>query len=217
MVRSFFFPLSCLFFFNLSADCGCSKRLLEGKLETSDKRYATFDYAIKLLNQKPTPTIVETGVARHGRLNCKGDGCSTIIFAEWIKGHEGLFFSVDIDPRAIDNAKKGLAELNPYAQITCQDSIEFLKNFDRTIDFLYLDSFDFEEQHPQPSQVHHLLEIHAAYPHLAQDCIVMIDDCDLPHGGKGKHVIEFLLSQGWKIIAQGYQVLLARSHEPLGE
>jgi len=194
----------------MQADCGCSNCILKGKLEPSDKRYATFDYAIKLLNQKFAPIIVETGVARFGRRECRGDGCSTIIFAEWIRDHGGQFYSVDIDPRAIDNAKQGLAELNPYVQITRQDSIEYLRNFNRKIDFLYLDSYDFDNNNPTPSQIHHLKEIHAAYPHLAQDCIVMIDDCDLPYGGKGKYVIEFLHMHGWKIIAQGYQVILSR-------
>jgi hypothetical protein len=199
-----------LFSSQLLANCGCSNCILKDKLETSDKRYATFDLAIKLLNQKVAPTVVETGIARYGRQNCKGDGCSTIIFAEWARDHGGSFYSVDIDQKAIEKAKQGLAGLNPYVTIAWQDSISFLQNFPRTIDFLYLDSYDFEAHNPTPSQLHHLKEIHAAYPHLAQDAIVMIDDCDLPHGGKCKYVVEFLLSKGWKILAKGYQIILAR-------
>lgn len=184
--------------------------ILKDKLEISDKRYPTFDYALNLLNQKIDPVIVETGTARFGRQNCQGDGCSTIIFAEWIRSHSGVFYSVDIDPKSLEQAKQGLEDLFPYATLICQDSVNFLHTFTQTIDFLYLDSYDFNINNPRPSQIHHLKEIQAAYSHLAPDCIVMIDDCDLPHGGKGKDAIQFLLSRGWKISAKGYQVILQR-------
>jgi hypothetical protein len=88
------------------------------------------------------------------------------------------------------------------------DSVNFLKNFDRQIDFLYLDSYDFEKNNPSPSQQHHLREIEAAYDKLTPQSIVMIDDCDLAHGGKGKLVIAYLLDKGWSIYAQDYQVIL---------
>ena len=155
--------------------------------------------------------IVETGTARKGRKGCHDDGCSTIIFVDWLKNHQGEFYSVDISPKYIENARKGLGELKTFASLVCSDSVAFLTQFNKKIDFLYLDSYDFSVNNPKPSQEHHLKEIIAAYPHLAKDCIVMIDDCDLPHGGKGKLVIEFLLDHGWHIIAQGYQVILARN------
>lgn len=53
----------------------------------------------------------------------------------------------------------------------------------------YLDSFDFDISNPLPSQKHHLKEIEAAYDKLTDNSVVMIDDCDLPGGGKGKGVI----------------------------
>ena len=33
----------------------------------------------------------------------------------------------------------------------------------------------------------------------------MVDDCDLPRGGKCKLVREFLLERGWKMVASSYQ------------
>lgn len=203
-----FLVVSC---FNLHAGCPDCEAILKDKLKVTDRRYDTFLYALQLLSQKSSPVIVETGTARGGRKNCHGDGCSTIIFADWLKNHRGEFYSVDISQRYLDNAKMGLGDLKRFAHLVCSDSVIFLKKFDKKIDFLYLDSYDFSVNNPNPSQEHHLKEIMAAYPHLAEDCIVMIDDCDLPFGGKGKLVIEFLLDQGWKIIAQGYQVILARN------
>jgi hypothetical protein len=196
---------------NLHAGCPDCDTVLQDKIQVTDRRYNTFHYALELLNQKASPVIVETGTARGGRKNCGGDGCSTIIFADWLKRHKGEFYSVDISQKYLDNAKRGLRELAPFANLICSDSVAFLKQFNKTIDFLYLDSYDFSVNNPDPSQEHHLKEIMAAYPHLSEGCIVMIDDCDLPHGGKGKLVIGFLLDQGWKIIAQSYQVILARN------
>lgn len=156
---------------------------------------------------------METGTARYGRSNCAGDGCSTIIFADWVRKHGGEFYSVDIDAGSLKNAEEGLAEMQPFANLIHSDSVDFLKNFNHPIDFLYLDSFDFDlmnADRARLSQEHHLKEIIAAYPHLSPHCVIMIDDCALPMGGKGKLVIEFLQAMGWKIMIESYQVVLSR-------
>lgn len=210
MLKSLLIATMCLLSSYVFAGCGCSKCILEGKIAFTDKRYATFTEALELLNHKFFPTIVETGTLRDGRTNCEGDGCSTIIFAQWVRDHGGQFTSIDKDPHAIKMAQQGLRDLKNYVQFECDDSLVVLHNFRHRIDFLYLDSFDFEMKNPLPSQNHHLNEIIAAYPFLAEDCVVMIDDCDLPHGGKGKLVISYLLERGWRIHSQGYQVILTR-------
>jgi hypothetical protein len=76
------------------------------------------------------------------------------------------------------------------------------------IDFLYLDSYDYEWNNPSPSQEHHLREIQAAFPRLHENSVVMIDDCALPQGGKGKLAIEYLKERGWKILLEQYQTIL---------
>jgi hypothetical protein len=91
------------------------------------------------------------------------------------------------------------------------DSVQFLKEFDKEIDFLYLDSFDYEKENPLPSQEHHLKEIQVVYNKLKPESIVMIDDCDLPGGGKGRLAIDFLTARGWKVVFKSYQVILIRS------
>ncbi len=164
-----------------------------------------------MLKQRNAKVLVETGTARLGDRNCRGDGCSTVIFGDWAKQNNAILHSVDIDPKAISAAITATRSFGAHVQPTCGDSVEFLENFPATIDFLYLDSYDFDFANPLPSQLHHKKEIIAAYPHLAENCVVMIDDCDLPHGGKGKYIIEYLLSLDWKIIYSGYQVILVRS------
>jgi predicted O-methyltransferase YrrM len=186
----------------------CSSSILEGKIPVTDQRYSTFCFLFELLKDRNAQVIVETGTAREGSAWCVGDGCSTLLFAEWVKRHGGIFYSVDIDKKALKKAKRAIGSTPSTVHLIHNDSVEFLANFDRKIDCLYLDSFDFDIDNPQPSQEHHLKEIQAAYPHLTRNSVVMIDDCALPHGGKGLLVIQFLVEKGWKIVANGYQVIL---------
>ncbi len=181
------------------------------RIPIGDKRYQSFLEALTLMDKKEAKILVETGTARNGDENFIGDGGSTVLFAEWASKHQALFFSVDIDPMAVKISKKAIGSYRKHVRVICSDSISFLENFNFPIDFLYLDSYDYDEHNPEPSQNHHLKEIIAAYPKLHKNSIVLIDDCDLPNGGKGLLVKSFLLGKGWKIIYEGYQILFAKN------
>jgi predicted O-methyltransferase YrrM len=191
-----------------------SEDYLAGKIPPENCRYDTFKCALELLEQRGAQIIVETGTARYGTRYFDSDGGSTIIFAQWAKDHNAHFFSIDISASHLENAQTAVAQYVPEWKNTvhfvCNDSIAYLRQVDFMIDFLYLDSYDYELDNPSPSQTHHLMEIQAAYPHLKETSIVMIDDCDLPGGGKGKDAIIFLLERGWKIAKNQYQVILYR-------
>lgn len=186
---------------------------VENRVTDETRRYDTFVKAIKLLRNRKAKVIVETGTSRNGDRNCNGDGCSTLIFASWAKDHDVAFYTVDIDKDALLNAENALGEDATVVNFIHSDSIAFLRDFNQTIDFLYLDSYDFDCEAPEASQEHHLREIEAAYPWLSNKSVVMIDDCDLPHSGKGKLVIEFLLERDWQIIMSDYQVILTRKRK----
>lgn len=190
--------------------CATIENDLSLRISPNDKRYPTFLLALQLMQERNVETIVETGTARNGVSACGGDGCSTSIFATWARKNKAALYSVDIDPKAIAKAKS-VTRKNPNVKFFIEDSVTFLSRFDKTIDFLYLDSFDFDSNNPLPSQIHHLNEIIAAYPHLSDNTIIMIDDCDLPHGGKGKLVIEYLLEKGWQILLAKYQTILIKN------
>ncbi len=179
-------------------------------LERHDKRYASFEMARKLITERGLKTWVETGTARNGRKNCVGDGCSTLIYSDFLKSLPGELYSVDIDPEAIYSASQALKYAKEKVHFITADSIAFLKMFPAAIDFLYLDSYDYCRDNPYPSQKHHLKEIEAAYDKLHDNSVVMIDDCALPEGGKGILVIHYLLDRGWKIAFKGYQVILVK-------
>lgn len=154
---------------------------------------------------------METGTARAGAQNFIGEGGSTIIFGDWATQNDAKRYSVDISPEAVFKARNAVRNYVNHVEIVWVDSILFLANFNQPIDFLYLDSYDFDFNNPFPSQHHHLLEIEAAYPQLHENSIVMIDDCGLPYGGKGKLIIPYLLERGWKIVFNGYQVILTQA------
>lgn len=187
---------------------------LKHRIYASDKRYPTFLRALQLMKERKCATIVETGTSRSGAKNFQGDGGSTIIFGEWAHRHKAQFYSVDINLDSLHRAEKALNkeldERTSFVHFINGDSVAFLTDFPYPIDFLYLDSYDFDESNPLPSQTHHLREIEAAYPHLTERSVVMIDDCALAHGGKGKFVIDYLVQRGWTVLENRYQVILVR-------
>jgi cephalosporin hydroxylase len=166
-----------------------------------------------LMEERNVKTLVETGTARAGEGDYWGDGGSTVLFTHWASDHGARFFSIDLDPQAVSRSVRAVRQKVSYPDVyfVCSDSVAFLKNINQQIDFLYLDSFDYDERHPLPSQQHHLREIEAAYPFLTDKSIILIDDHNLTGGGKGKLVIEFLLQRGWKILMEAYQVILVKS------
>lgn len=184
---------------------------LEALIPIQDKRYPTFKRALELMTERKARVIVETGTARYGVSNYDGDGCSTYIFGTWAFSRGSILYSIDIDEKAIEESKSVVRNFLDSVTLVHSDSVKYLKQFSHEIDFLYLDSYEFDFENPHPSQKHHLKEIQAAYPKLTESSVVMIDDCDLPFGGKGKLAIEYLLKKNWKIVMENYQTILVQS------
>ena len=179
------------------------------------KRQVTFKAAIKLLEERKAKTLIETGVAREGLKLTRCDGASTIVFGMWAQQNSAFLHSVDIDPKAIEIAQKEINQmsLQDHVKLHVQDSVEFLKDFQGKVDFLYLDSYDYPRNDPEgqsASQVHHLKEFQAIESKLHEKTLVLIDDCRKPGGGKGKLVITYMQQKGWKILMKKYQVLLGK-------
>lgn len=194
-----------------AASVSGNSQYLKNRLASNDRRYESYIKVLDLLNERNAKLLVETGTSRGGDSNFIGDGGSTIIFGHWASLNDAYLFTVDIDQGALANADWAARNYSNSIEFVCSDSIKYLSEFSQQIDFLYLDSFDFDFYNPTPSQNHHLFEIEAAYDKLHDNSIVMIDDCDLPYGGKGKLVIEFLLERGWKIVYEAYQVILVKN------
>ncbi|MEL6917750.1 MAG: class I SAM-dependent methyltransferase [Bacteroidota bacterium] len=178
------------------------------------KRRDTFLKTMALLKERNAKVIVETGTSREGLHGAKSNGAATIVFGKWAMQNGAFLHSVDISENSVQNAQKEVTAqgLDSYVKIHLSDSIEFLQNFEGKIDFLYLDSYDYSND-PEvqvKSQTHHLLEFKAVEDRLKDSSIVLIDDCDLPNGGKGKMVVDYMLQKDWKIVMKAYQILLVR-------
>lgn len=180
------------------------------------KRRNTFLKSLELLNKVKAKIIIETGTSREGLRGAKSNGAATIVFGKWAKQNNGILHSVDISEKSITTAQKEVnnQDLNSSVKIHLSDSISFLLNFKEQVDFLYLDSYDYTDD-PEvqvKSQIHHLKEFEAIEGQLHGNTIVLIDDCDLPNGGKGKLVVEYMLKKDWKILMKEYQILLVRTN-----
>ncbi len=179
------------------------------------KRQKTFRRAIELLDERGATCLIETGVARYGLRNSKSDGASTAVFGLWAKANNASLYSVDISPESIAGAREAVEELSLLEQVklVTGDSVQFLENFADPVDFLYLDSYDYDKHDKSiqvASQDHHLKEFKAIEEQLGPDTVVLIDDCDLPGGGKGKTVIEYMTRKGWQVDTSAYQILLTK-------
>lgn len=177
-------------------------------LENLGIRYPTFKAALGLFLQLGGGNIVETGTLRAE--NQWADGCSTLIFAETLKEfNAGHLWTVDISPVNIAVAKAVTCHAVDKVTYVVEDSLKFIENFEREIDLLYLDSFDWDNTEPlmTQSQQHQLLEIQAAFPKLKPSSIVLLDDNALPGGGKAVLSKQFLAEHGFTCILDYYQSL----------
>lgn len=185
-----------------------SEEILEGRIPSTDRRYTTFKLAMDIMRARGHKTLVETGTARRGDKNCLGDGCSTVLFSRWAQNFpQATLYSVDNDESAIKEAMMAVYYFNTTSLVN-KDSVQFLREFKKPIDFLYLDTLDFDTNYPRPSQEQALREILAAFPKLHEGSMVMVDDCGLAYGGKCALVELFLKEMGWRTLIKSYQLLM---------
>ncbi len=172
-------------------------------------RAASMCQACLIAASRGARTIVETGTTRAVD-HWSGDGQSTVVFGSYCQKFGGRLWTVDISEQAMAASRKASFAFRDFIDYRVEDSIGFLQNFDRPIDLLYLDSYDFptDGSDHNPSQEHSLKEAQAALPRLHNQSVIVIDDCGLPHGGKGGKVVPFLLGEGWQVVGLGYQIVL---------
>ena len=172
-------------------------------------RFNSFEFALLEAQKRNLKTLVETGVARgkqkfffFSKINWK-DGMSTMIFSDYARYINGTLTSCDIDKKNIDNAKKFTKLNKEFITFVVDDSINFLTNFNKKIDFLYLDSLDGQFE---GASKHQLEEIKIAKKYLHDQSLVLLDD----KGNKTKLSINYMLENNFKILNETReQVLLS--------
>jgi hypothetical protein len=154
-------------------------------------------------------SLLETGSTRTIG-NWEGDGQSTILFDAFLNFHEGLLFSIDLNPEATVTSRK---HTSPKTHCICSDSVRFINDLSRLMrstlefDLFYLDSFDVDFNNPMPSAFHHVKEL-MSVGKLAEGTIIAIDDNVEREGkliGKGGLVEEYFSEIGVAPIYRGYQ------------
>lgn len=174
-------------------------------------RAPTFVKAAEFVLSISRPLIIETGCFR----GCTGDGQSTVILAMLSKQTGGEFVSFELVEDHIYQARHQIESVmgpgeDKFAAFILGNSIDGLKLLARPVAFAYLDSYDFEEHKAADAQNHQLKEVEILLPKMAEHSAFLIDDCDLPLGGKGGLSIPKILENGYKETATGYQRLLIR-------
>ena len=128
---------------------------------------------------------------------------STLIFSDYARYVNGNLTSCDINEKNVKNAKKFSKENKEFINFVVDDSINFLSNFNKKIDFLYLDSLDGQFE---GASKHQLDEIKMAKKYLHDQSLVLLDD----KGDKTKLSIDYMLQNNFKILNEtSEQVLLS--------
>lgn len=179
-------------------------------------RNNSFLKVIEILEQTYTQpiNIVETGCIRNTNDESKfGDGWSTLNWKYYSDKTKSKVFIVDINAGHIEKSKEIVAE-SELITYYLSDSVEFLRIFDKKIDLLFLDSFDYcgDAENIRACHNHSLNELKAAWDKLNENCFILIDDVFADNwDGKGKLTIPYLLENGFELVYfMDNQVLLKR-------
>ena len=141
--------------------------------------------------------IVETGCYREEN-NYDGDGCSTLLFDNYVKHRGGNVIAIDINPEACKLARDNTSN---KVEVICGDSVEELGYLEGKVDLLYLDSFNITDWgNDWESSSHHLKELFAAKNAIKPGTLIVVDD-NLPNPktnviplrvGKGRIISELM-------------------------
>jgi hypothetical protein len=175
------------------------------------QRHTTFARASRAAMALGARRIVETGCYR----GIPFDGQSTLIWALIARFTGGHATAIDISTGSIAKAAELLGELKQYVTLVNADSLVALAGITEPIDVLYLDSYDHEESNPLPCQEHQLKEAQIAVPKMAERSIIMLDDCNMPSGGKALLSDPFIRESGFTQVAKEYQNIYHRGCDNL--
>lgn len=182
-----------------------AEHFIQKYIGRNDWRYEGFYTAIFLISERDARVLVETGTARKGDRGCGTEGCSTIIFGLFAATTGRKLYSVDISENSCAKVETITLPYEDSIQCIRSDAVKYLKGFDKgDIDFLLLDSVEYDEKDPLYAQKYHLEEIKASYDKLHKKSIVVINNCGMENVCNCALVKEFLLERGWKLHIEGF-------------
>lgn len=177
--------------------------ITDGDLSKREVPYESLMLQRAVINYFDFKTIVEIGSSRAPLYHHLHDVGSTHTCCN--DGHSSHhWFETDCVVHSVDIELKPwcLPQRDNLNFYHC-DGIEFLKSFDGSIDFLYLDAWDALAHIPYAEK--HLEAFEAAESKLSAINMVSVDDTDCYEGGKGRLLMPKLLDLGYKKIVEGRQ------------
>lgn len=149
---------------------------VSGNPERLDHRLPTIRLCAEALQAKVGGVYVECGCQSTTAIHSQG--LSTEIWASVADRQGGRLWTVDHDAEAMKRCRQ-LTSAYGNIEYIVRDSIEFLRDFDRPMDFLYLDSVGFFEHTKDAARRHQLEEITTAFAKLAPGAVVLLDDANV--------------------------------------
>jgi len=125
---------------------------------------------LRLLGSRPA-TIVETGSSAWGPN-------STVLWSNYVRLRGGSVWSVDI---RVTPARNLVNFVSSQTTLVCDDSVAFLRwwascHAKKSLDLVYLDSWDVAFSNPMPAAIHCLNEFFAIESHLKDGALLLVDD-----------------------------------------
>lgn len=149
-----------------------------------------------------------------------GAGLFSLMAAEEFYDKNVEIHTVDICEAHINRSKIVSGKYQDIIKYHVSDSVSFIKSFSKKADLIYLDTGDMTPI--EPTALHQLKEVHAIVESgiLSDVGILLIDDVrnaapiilcnEKDLHGKAKYSIPYLISNGFEIIMDEYQVLLKK-------
>jgi hypothetical protein len=166
--------------------------------------------AAKLLDSRAGRSIVEIGGLALDPDDPRFElyGGSTVVWVEHTNATR--IHSVDIDPTVKDRLLRVFPN-EPRVRPVTMDGLEFLQRHEFDIDLLYLDAWDVPKNLMDATyQIRHMEAYLYARNNLHKDSLILIDDTDIREGGKGKLAVRMAMEEGWEVLWDGRQTMLAR-------
>lgn len=184
-------------------------------LETTDPRYPTTEQTIDLLTQTQSNVLLQINVtSQQITPNKRPDFALACIFGHWAFLNNAKYYLTFADLTNADTIALAPAYLSPFspaAKTFSNDIQQFLATFINQIDFLYLDTTDYQQEQPEKFQQTLLNMVKMVNPKLnVNNGIILIGN--LPNKGKKCPALDYLKEQGWKITENNFQIILR--HRP---
>ena len=149
-----------------------------------------------------------------------GAGCFTLMAAECLTHLKPQIYTVDADASAIRRCQIMTKGYNTVMhQRTTSE--QFLRTFPKKIDLLYLDTGYMNPIEPTANLQLREAQIVVERNLLSENGLLLIDDVrnqnvigNKSRLGKSKYAIPYLLENGFEIVADEYQVILRKRHQP---